>query len=115
MKKIIFSLMVSILFVSTIYFTSCKKDQTITAVVTVKYLADTTLTVPFAHVQLKKYDVNIQGLANATGQFEHIFRDEAILDVRAWQVDENGNPTKYGETTIRLEKGNTVRKSVFIN
>jgi hypothetical protein len=94
---------------------SCKKEESIEAIITVKYLSDTTDVVPNAHVRIEKYDVNVEGVCNEKGVFTHTFRDEAILDVRAWEVDGNGDETMYGETSIRLEKGEVTRKSVYIN
>jgi hypothetical protein len=98
-----------------IFSSSCKKDEDIKAVVTVKYLTDTTIAVPYAKILISKYDVIVEGTCDVFGTFEHTFRDEMILDVRAWELDSLGQETKYGETTLRLQKGKTVRKSVFIN
>ncbi len=82
-----------------------------------KLTADTTQVVPFAHVRLEKYDVNVEGQCDEDGIYEHIFEMEAILDVHAWlDTTQTGTTTeKYGETTIRLEPGKTVYKTVFIN
>lgn len=115
MKKYILLSLMALGVAVLIFSGSCKKDEEIKARITVKYLADTTQVVPFANVRISKYDVNVLGTCDAFGVFEHTFRDEMILDVRAWEVDSLGNETKYGETTIRLQKGKTVRKSVYIN
>lgn len=115
MKKAIFLSALIVLAVVASFITSCKEDDEIKAVVTVKYLSDTTVVVPNAHVRLEKYDINVEGVCNEQGIFEHIFRNEAILEVRAWEVDSLGAETMYGETTIRLEKGVVARKSVYIN
>lgn len=99
-------------------FTSgCKKPEETKAIITVKYTTDTTQVVPFAHVRLEKYDVNVEGQCDAEGNFEHIFELEAILDVHAWlDTSQTGTTSEmYGETTIRLEPGKTVNKTVFIN
>lgn len=116
MKKIVIAIpfiVVVAIFAFSTY--SCKKDELIEAVITVKYLSDTTEVVPYAHVRIEKYDINVEGVCNEKGIFQHTFRDEAILDVRAWEVDSLGVETLYGETTIRLKKGEVARKSVFIN
>lgn len=115
MKKLLL-LFVAGIFISGMFFLgSCQKDEEIKALISVKYLADTTEVVPFAKVRFSKYDVNVEGTCDVFGKFEHTFRDEMILDVRAWEVDSLGAEVMYGETTIRLEKGKTVRKSVYIN
>jgi len=98
-------------------FTSCQKPDETKACITVKYTTDTTKVVPFAHVRLEKYDVNVEGQCDEDGYFEHIFKMEAILDVHAWlDTSQTGTSTEmYGETTIRLDPGKTVNKTVFIN
>lgn len=116
MKKIIIAIpFIAVVVIFAVSTYSCKKDEPIEAVITVKYLSDTTEVVPNAHVRIEKYDVNVEGICNDKGVFEHTFRDEAILDVRAWEVDAMGDETMYGETTIRLQKGEVTRKSVYIN
>lgn len=100
---------------SILYLQSCREDETIKAIITVKLMQDTNIVVPYAHVRMEKFDVRVEGVCNEKGQFEHTFRDEAILDVRAWEVDANGNEIRYGTTTIRLKKGEIARKTVLIN
>ncbi|MPM73074.1 hypothetical protein SDC9_120050 [bioreactor metagenome] len=98
-------------------FTSCDKPDETKACITVKYTTDTTKVVPFAHVRIEKYDVNVEGQCDEQGYFEHVFKMEAILDVSAWlDTSQTGTATEmYGETTIRLDPGKTVYKTVFIN
>ena len=98
-------------------FSGCDKPDETKAVITVKYTTDTTKIVPFAHVRMEKYDVNVEGQCNEDGYFEHMFKLEAILDVEAWldSSQTGGTDIMYGETTIRLEPGKTVYKTVFIN
>jgi len=115
MKKIVMFLIAGSLFASMLISGSCQKDEEIKAKISVKYLADTTQVVPFANVRISKYDVNVEGTCNVFGVFEHIFRDEMILDVRAWELDSLGEEVMYGETTIRLQKGKLITKSVYIN
>jgi len=115
MKKVCILLVFSLAFAGMFFSTSCGKDENIDAVITVKYLYDTTIVVPFAHVRIEKYDVNVEGTCNVQGVFEHTFRDEMILDVRAWELDSLGQESRFGETTIRLQKGKVARKSVYIN
>lgn len=114
MKKILKSALV-ILMVSLIAFSfsTCKKDTECEAVVTVKLQSDTTVIVTDAIVQLKKADVFVEGVSDASGQFRHTFKLEAILDVYA---EKPGTPpdTLYGQTVIRLKPGESVSKTVFI-
>ncbi len=117
MKRIAaLTLIVSGIFLLT-FVTGCKKPEETKAIITVKLTSDTTHVVPFAHVRLEKYDVNVEGQCDEQGQFEHIFELEAILDVHAWlDTTQTGTTTEmYGETTIRLEPGKTVNKTIFIN
>lgn len=104
-------LIIALLFIDS----SCKEEEEIKALISVKYLSDTLIPAPFAKVRISKYDVNVEGTCDVQGNFEHTFRDEMILDVRAWEIDSLGQETMYGETTIRLKKGETVKKSVYIN
>jgi len=100
-----------------VMFTSCEKPEETKACITVKYTTDTTKVVPFAHVRLEKYDVNVEKQCDEDGYCEHLFKLEAILDVHAWlDTSQTGSATEmYGETTIRLDPGKTVYKTVFIN
>lgn len=117
MKRFVFVTLILGLFFSGLFLTSCNKEEDTKAIITVKYTADTTEVVPYAHVRLEKYDVNVEGQCDDDGIFEHIFKLEAILDVSAWlDTSQTGTTTqKYGETTIRLVPGKTVYKTVFIN
>lgn len=99
----------------SMFFGGCGEDKEVIAVVNVKYLSDTAIVVPYAHVRLHKHDINVEGVTDSKGAFKHEFRYEAILDVHAWTLDTFGLEDMYGETTIRLKKGATVTKSVFIN
>ena len=115
MKKLLSFFVVASLITLIAVTSSCKKDEDIKVIITVKLLSDTTEVVPNAHVRIEKYDVSVPGVCNEKGVFEHTFRDEMILDVRAWELDSLGDETMYGETTVRLQKGKVVKKSVFIN
>jgi len=116
MKKfVLISLLLTGLF--ALMLTSCEKPEETKAVITVKYTTDTTKVAPFAHVRITKYDVNVAGQCDEDGIYSHLFRDEAILDVEAYlDTTQTGTSTEaYGSTTIRLERGKTVYKTVFIN
>ena len=93
-------------------FSTCKKDTSCEALITVKLQSDTSVIVPAAIVELKKADVYIDGVSDASGQFRHTFKLEAILDVYAEK--DNPGDTLRGLTVIRLKPGETVGKTVLI-
>jgi hypothetical protein len=119
MKTIIRPFFISLLIITVIafLFSNCHKDKDCPAVVTVKYLADTTKAVPNATVQIHKQDVNVQGVTDANGQFRYTFDLEAILDVNATAPPDSviSVDTLYGQGIIRLVPGKTVYKTVFVN
>ncbi|MCX7697645.1 MAG: hypothetical protein N2Z72_08150 [Bacteroidales bacterium] len=116
MKRIVLISVIILLGIISFFIFSCNKEGETKAVIYVKYLSDTTKVAPFAHVRLIKYDINVEGVADEKGKFEHVFDHEAILDVQAWlDSTQTSNGMLYGETSIRLEKGKTVTKSVFIH
>ncbi len=115
MKRVFFIFLFIAFGIATHLLFSCKKDNDIKAVVVVKLASDTIQTVPNARVKLYKHDINVFGQTDKNGAFSHTFKNEAILDVLAWTVDEFGNEEMTGTTSIRLEKGKEVKKSVFIN
>jgi hypothetical protein len=107
--------------IAMVSIVGCKKESTdITAVITVKYQADTTIIVPFADIVIgKDYDdVRIEGKADATGMFTATFKLEAILEVVASKDTNTGTgPQEYpvvGTTTIRLRPGETAYKTVYV-
>ena len=94
---------------------SCRKPKETKAIITVKYFFDTTKVVPNAYVRFARYDVNVEGQCGSKGTFEHVFENEAILDVHAWTRDEQTDSIAlYGRTSVVLIPGETVSKSVFI-
>jgi uncharacterized protein YxeA len=119
MKTIIRPFLISLLIITGIafLFTNCHKDKECPAVVTVKYLADTSRAVPNATVKIHKQDVNVQGFSDANGQFRYTFDLEAILDVNAIAPPDSviSIDTLYGQAIIRLVPGQTVYKTVFVN
>ncbi|MDD3630178.1 MAG: hypothetical protein PHF55_04055 [Bacteroidales bacterium] len=116
-----------VIFTGLLFISSCEKEEGCNAVITVKLLRDTTQVVPYANIRIWQInsDINILGQADAKGRFEHFFKNEAILNVTASSTlylpidtlspDSLNNDSLYGETTIRLKKGSTVTKSVFID
>ncbi|MFH0866771.1 MAG: hypothetical protein V1904_11290 [Bacteroidota bacterium] len=114
--KTIFKTTLLIFMVSVIAFsfTTCKDDPECEAVITVKLQSDTNLIIPNATVEIKKQDVYISGISDASGRFRHTFKLEAILDVTAEKGDTLGD-TLYGQTVIRLKPSETVYKTVFVD
>jgi len=114
-NRILFIVFIGFVLSFSMFFGGCKEDKEVIAIVNVKYLSDTAVDVPYAYVRLHKYDVNVEGVTDSKGAFKHEFRYEAILEVYAWTLNDLGQEEMYGETTIRLKKGATVTKSVYIN
>ena len=113
MKTIIKPFILSIVIVGFIsLLINCKKNTDCTAVVTVKRQADTNLVVPNAKVTIRKGDVSVTGYTDASGQFKHTYKLEAIFDVYAQKPDTIDTLT--GQAVIRLKPGETVNKTVFI-
>lgn len=125
MKRPHFITLISLLLLSAVAvfsFVGCEDEtEDITAVITVKYQADTNIVVPFADVTIgTQYDdVRATGKADATGVFTTIFKLEAILDVVASKDTNTGagpqEPVVQGTTVIRLRPGETVYKTVYVN
>jgi hypothetical protein len=95
-------------------FSTCKKETECGSVITVKLQSDTNVIVANATVKIHKEDVYVEGVSDANGQFRHIFKLEAILDIDA-KVAGTPPDTLYGQSVIRLKPGKTVYKSVFVN
>lgn len=112
--KAIFKLIIllSVIIAFIIIFSTCKKDQDMPVVITVKMQSDTNIVVPVANVTIKKGEITIEGVTDANGQFRHIYKLEAIFDVFAYKI--TAIDTLSGATIIRLKPGETVYKTVFI-
>ena len=109
MKAIFKTSLLSLAIISFVcIFSSCKKDEEMKVLITVKMQSDSTIIVPNAKVTITKGQINDVGYSDANGQFSHTYKLEAIFDVIA-QKD-----SLYGETVIRLKPGETAYKTVFI-
>ncbi len=105
---------------AVLIFTTCKKDTECDAVVTVKNINDTLVVYFNANVRIHKEDVLAEGVTDASGQYRHTFKLEAILDIDAMvplQPIDSLTPadTLYGTSVIRLKPGETVYKTVFVD
>lgn len=115
--KLMISVAVAII-TAVIIFSSCKKKDTdITAIVTVKYLNDTNRVVPFADIVIAPdyQDVRVAGKTDASGQFQHVFKYEGILDIIVTKTIDGVVDSIRGQGVIRLKPGETVNKTVFVN
>ncbi len=105
--------------IATFVFLGCKKTNTdCTAVIMVKSLTDTNVTVAYADVIIAPDypDVRVEGKSDATGQFQTVFKYEGILDIIAIKITPGTPPdTIRGKTVIRLKPGETVTKTVFVD
>jgi hypothetical protein len=122
-KRNFFSLLL-ITAVIAVIFTTCKKDEDCKAVITVKKQGstpgDTLNLVPNADVKIHKFDVQVEGTSDGSGQFRYTFKLNAILDVDATLIVPADTLTSTpadslsGYTILRLVPGKTVYKTVFI-
>jgi hypothetical protein len=114
MKAIIKTSILSFIVLAFAYLlSSCKKDEEMKVLITVKMQADSSILVPNAKVTITKGQTTVEGYSDANGQFTHTYKLEAIFDVIA-QKSLDSVTTLYGESVIRLKPGETVYKTVFI-
>ncbi|MBP7849502.1 MAG: hypothetical protein KA053_04440 [Lentimicrobiaceae bacterium] len=101
-----------------VFISSCEKEnKDMEAVITVRYLGDTTKVVPYARVFLQKNAISVEGVTDLSGQFRHTFKLEAILDVLA-TIDtgsNGGHTTLTGSTVIRLKPGKSEERTVYLS
>ncbi|RUA26487.1 MAG: hypothetical protein DSY76_05945 [Bacteroidetes bacterium] len=80
-KLLLFVLSVGLL---TVLFTnSCKKENSMDVVITVKLLSDTTQVVPGAHIVMSQGDIHIEGNCDQSGVFRHTLELPVVLNVVA--------------------------------
>jgi hypothetical protein len=97
---------------------SCKKESTeCTAIITVKMLNDTNLTVSFAKVIIAPDypDVRVQGVSDASGVYTYVFKYEGILDVLASKPIDGTSDSLFGKGVVRLKPGEKTYKTIFVN
>jgi glycine betaine/choline ABC-type transport system substrate-binding protein len=116
--KLLYSLVLAAI-VSMFLYTSCEKEEKeCEAVITAKFLSDTTIVVPLTSIVIEKNDVYVDGTTDDNGQFRHTFKLEAILDVNAIIDTSSFDSLVYeftGQTMIRLKPGETIYRSVFLS
>jgi len=95
--------------ISSTFFTSCKKDKSMEAIIIVKLMSDTLQRVPDARVVLSQGDVEVIGYSNQNGEFRHTFDLPILLDITVTK------DTLKGLGTIGLgEPGQDVSKIVYL-
>ncbi len=102
--------------VATALFSACsEKDKSCKVIVTVRDIADTSVRIPGATVNLSKGNSYIQAesVTDIKGEAFFTFANEAILDINVSYVDDNGNK-RSGKSTVRLRQGETERKDVLL-
>lgn len=100
-------LIVLVFFVSILV--SCKKDRSMEAVITVKMLADTTILIKNARIEMYKDDVKVIGYTNQSGEYRHTFDNLIQLDISVTK------DTLKGIGVINLgEQGVDVKKTIYV-
>jgi len=107
-KQILFFLL-SLGFIGSLMFSSCKKDASMEAILVVRLMSDTTVKVPNARVRMHKEDIDVLGYTNQNGEYRHTFDLPIQLDIEV-TID-----TLKGIGVINLgDPGKDVRKTIYI-
>ncbi len=108
-KKHIVALSLLAFVIGTLALTSCHKDRSMTAIITVKLMSDTMVILPGVRVEMSKGDVAFFGYTDGNGEFRQSFEQPVQLDIRAF------NDTLSGIGVINIgEYGTDYGKSIFI-
>lgn len=95
--------------VGSVFFTSCKKDKSMEAIIMVKLMSDTLQRVPDARVVLSQGDIEVIGYTNQNGEYRHTFDLPIMLDITVTK------DTLKGLGTIGLgDPGHDVSKYIYI-
>lgn len=79
------------------------------AIITVKMLADTTILIKNARIELYKDDVKVIGYTNQSGEYRHTFDNLIQLDISVTK------DTLKGIGVINLgEQGVDVKKTIYV-
>jgi len=103
-------LFISIAIISGIAtLSSCKKDRSMEAIITVKWMVDTMVVIPSCRVELKKDDIKIIGYTDGRGEYRYTFEQPVQLEIRAT------NDSLAGVGIINLgDYGKDYAKTVFV-
>lgn len=108
-KKYIRIFVLAIVLSGFAFLTSCGKDRSMEAVITVKLMSDTMVVVPQIRVEMSKDDVDIVGYTDDNGEFRYTFEQPVQLDIKAY------NDTVSGIGVINVgEYGYDYSKTVFV-
>jgi len=108
-KQSILILLLSFGVMSSVFFTSCKKDKSMEAIIVVKLMSDTLQRVPDARVVLSQGDVEVIGYTNQNGEYRHTFDLPILLDITITK------DTLKGLGTIALgDPGHDVTKYIYL-
>ena len=95
--------------ISTLALTSCHKDRSMEAVITVKLMSDTMVILSGVRVEMSEGDVSFSGYTDGNGEFRQSFEQPVQLNIRAF------NDTLSGIGVINIgEYEKDYAKSVFI-
>ena len=98
-----------VILVGIVTLSSCRKDRSMEAIITVKWMADTMVVIPSCRVELKKDDIKIIGYTDARGEYRYTFEQPVQLEIRAT------NDSLAGVGVINLGNyGQDYTKSVFV-
>jgi len=93
MKKhnLYISLFVSVILLAGLFTaTSCKKDRSMEAIITVKLMMDTMVVVPNCRVEMTKDDIKIIGYTDGRGEYRYTFEQPVQLEVKAFNDSLSG-------------------------
>jgi hypothetical protein len=96
-----------VVFILSIFLSSCKKENNTVGIVIVYYL-NNNQAVDGAKVRFYNGDIDISVITDSNGKASHIFDNEAILNIEATKG------TAKGSSSIRLKPGETVEQHVYI-
>ena len=89
--------------------TSCNKDRSMEAIITVKWMVDTMVVVPNCRVEMTKDDIKVVGYTDGRGEYRYTFEQPVQLEVKA------SNDSLSGVGVINLgDYGKDYSKSIFV-
>ena len=89
--------------------TSCFKNESMEAVITVKLMTDTTVIMPGVRVELMQRDIEVGGYTDGNGEFRYTFESPIQLNINAF------NDTLAGIGVINIaDYGTDYEKTIFI-
>lgn len=93
----------------SIWSTSCKKEESLDAIITVKLMSDTNIVVPGIMIEISQEEVLATGFTDSQGEYRQTFENPVILDIKAYNNSLTGNGKIYLST-----RGETFRQTIFV-